>query len=548
MAEQAAVGAAIPAPEGGAGTNYLNAEKGVWSWLSTVDHKRIGVMFLVLVLAGFLLGGLFAMALRLELLTPEETVMGRLAYNRSFTLHGVVMVWLFMIPAIPSAFGNFLVPLMIGARDVAFPRLNLASVYVFAAGAVMTLWALVEGAADTGWTFYTPYSTTTPTSVLPVLLGVFIIGFSTIMTGLNFIATVHTLRAPGLNWMKLPLFVWAVYGTSIIQVLATPVLGMVLLLVLVERAAGIGLFDPTRGGDPILFQHLFWFYSHPAVYIMVLPAMGVISESVCAFSRKNAFSYRMIVYSTLGIAFVGFFTWGHHMFVSGQSTFGAGTFGVLSMLVAIFTAIKIFSWLGTMYRGSLELGAPLVYVLGFMFFLFFGGMIGVAYATTSLNVHWHDTYSVVAHFHFIMVGAVLMAFLAALHYWFPKFFGRMYPRALGTGTAMLIVFGFIATFVPQFLLGNLGMPRRYADYPAHFQSLHVASTTGASLLAFGFLTIAGYLGWSLKRGAVAGSNPWGSRGYEWLSASPPPAHNFHEVPVFTSGPHTYAEPEVPRAA
>ncbi|XXF78115.1 cbb3-type cytochrome c oxidase subunit I [Myxococcaceae bacterium GXIMD 01537] len=528
--------------------SYLTEGRTLWSWLTTRDHKRIGVMFLVLVLVGFLLGGIFAMVVRLELLTPEETLISRVAYNRAFTLHGVVMVWLFMIPAIPSAFGNFLVPLMIGARDVAFPRLNLASVYLYVAGAAMTLWAMVEGGADTGWTFYTPYSTTTAAAVLPVLLGVFVIGFSTILTGLNFIATVHTLRAPGLPWMKLPLFVWAVYGTSIIQVLATPVLGMVLLLVLVERVGGLGLFDPARGGDPILFQHLFWFYSHPAVYIMVLPAMGVISEAVSAFSRKNAFSYRMIVYSTLGIAFVGFFTWGHHMFVSGQSTFGAGTFGVLSMLVAIFTAIKIFSWLGTMYRGSLLLSAPLIYVLGFMFFLFFGGMIGVAYATTSLNVHWHDTYSVVAHFHFIMVGAVLMAFLAGLHYWFPKMFGRMYPQALGRGTAVLIVFGFIATFVPQFLLGNLGMPRRYADYPAHFQSLHVASTTGASLLAFGFITIAVYLGLSLWRGERAGDNPWGSRGYEWLSASPPPPHNFSEPPAFGEGPHHYSEPEVHRAA
>jgi cytochrome c oxidase subunit 1 len=404
---------------------------------------------------------------------------------------------------------------------------------------------MVQGGADTGWTFYTPYSTATSTAVLPVLIGVFIIGFATILTGLNFIATVHTLRAPGLGWMRLPLFVWAIYGTSIIQVLATPVLGMVLLLVALERVAGAGLFDPARGGDPILFQHLFWFYSHPAVYIMVLPSMGVISEAVCAFSRKNAFSYRMIVYSTLGIAFVGFFTWGHHMFTSGESAFGVGAFGVMSMLVAIFTAIKIFSWLGTLYRGSIVAEAPLFYVLGFMFFLFFGGMIGVAYATTSLNLHWHDTYSVVAHFHFIMVGATLMAFLAALHYWFPKMFGRTYPGGVANGAALLVVFGFIATFVPQFLLGNMGMPRRYADYPPHFQSLHVASTAGASLLAFGFLAIAGYLGWSLRYGKLAGDNPWGSRGFEWLSQSPPPTHNFHTTPEYSTGPHQYSEPESP---
>jgi cytochrome c oxidase subunit I len=524
---------------------YLNHERTLWSWLTTRDHKRIGVMFLVLTTVALFIGGVSALAMRLELLGPEQVVMDRQTYNRFFTLHGVVMVWLFMIPAIPSGFGNFLVPLMIGARDVAFPRLNLASVYLYAIGAVMVLWSLIQGGADTGWTFYTPFSTATPTAVMPVLLGVFVVGFSTIVTGVNFIATVHSLRAPGMRWMKMPLFVWAVYGTSIIQVLATPVLGMVLLLVALERAAGSGIFDPERGGDPILYQHLFWFYSHPAVYIMVLPSMGVISEAVCAYARKNAFSYRMIVISTLGIAFVGFFTWGHHMFVSGQSTFGTGIFGVLSMLVAIFTAIKIFSWTGTLYKGSIELGAPLVYVLAFMFLLMFGGMTGVAFAVTSLNLHWHDTYFVVAHFHFIMVGATLMAFLAALHYWFPKLFGKVYPRGMAVSTAVLIFFGFVATFLPQFWLGNLGMPRRYADYPEHFQALHVASSAGASLLGFGFLIIAGYLGWSLKWGAASGRNPWGSRGYEWMTDSPPSPHNFHQVPSYPQGPHEYSAPEEP---
>ncbi|QSQ23709.1 cytochrome c oxidase subunit I [Pyxidicoccus parkwayensis] len=525
--------------------HYLNSERGLWSWLTTHDHKRIGVMFLATLLCTFLLGGVYALALRVELLTPGETVMGRLAYNRAFTLHGVIMVWLFLIPSIPTSFGNFLVPLMIGARDVAFPRLNLASFYIFILGAVMTVWAILQGGVDTGWTFYTPFSTATGTDVMPVLLGVFVVGFSTILTGLNFITTVHTMRAPGVGWMKLPLFVWAIYGTSIIQVLATPVLGMVLVLVALERVAGVGLFDPARGGDPLLYQHLFWFYSHPAVYIMILPGMGVISETVSVFSRKNPFSYRVLVWSTAGIAFVGFLTWGHHMFVSGQSALGAGTFSILSMLVAIFTALKIFTWLSTMYRGSIWFSAPFTYVLGFIFLLFFGGMSGVAVAVTSADIHWHDTYFVVAHFHFIMVGASLMAFLGGLHYWFPKMFGRRYPEALGVGTAVLIIFGFIATFLPQFLLGNMGMPRRYADYPERFQSLHVASTAGASLLGFGFLIVAIYLGWSLRHGRVAGRNPWGSRGYEWLSESPPPESNFHEPPSFSHRPHDYAEPENP---
>jgi cytochrome c oxidase subunit 1 len=519
--------------------DYLQASHGPASWLLTTDHKRIGVMYLVLVLTSFLLGGVFAMLLRLELLTPGQTLMSRLAYNRMFTLHGVVMVWLFLIPSIPSAFGNFLLPLMIGARDVAFPRLNLFSVYIYVVGAVLALWGMVHGGADTGWTFYTPYSTTTGTALLPVLLGVFVIGFSTIVTGLNFIVTVHTLRAPGLKWMRLPLFVWTIYGTAIIQVIATPVLGMVLALVMLDRTLGLGLFDPARGGDPVLYQHLFWFYSHPAVYIMILPGMGVVSEAVSAFSRKSSFSYPMIVVSTVGIAFVGFLTWGHHMFVAGQSSFGAVTFSVLSMFVAIFTAIKIFTWVGTMYRGSIQPAAPFVYVLGFILLLFFGGMTGVAVAVTSTDLHWHDTYFVVAHFHFVMVGGSLMAFLAALHYWFPKMFGRRYPEGFGVATAVLIIFGFFATFVPQFLLGNMGMPRRYADYPPEFQPLHVASTTGASLLALGFVITAGYLAWSLRHGPVSEQNPWASTGYEWLSPTPPPEHNFLFPPRFPLPPHTY---------
>ena len=526
-------------------TNYLTDGTTIRSWLLTKDHKRIGVMFLVLTLIAFLLGGIFALLLRIELLTPGPTIMDALTYNRLFTLHGIVMIFLFMIPAIPSAFGNFFLPIMLGAKDVAFPRLNLATIYIYLIGASLALWGMIHGGADTGWTFYTPYSTTTPTKIVPILLGVFILGFASIFTGLNFIVTVHTLRAPGMTWMRMPLFVWSIYGTSIIQVLATPVLGLVTLLTAAEHFFGFGLFDPARGGDPVMFQHLFWFYSHPAVYIMVLPSMGVISEVICAFSRKNMFGYKMVAFSSLGIAFVGFFTWGHHMFTAGQSTFDAGAFGVLSMLVAIFTAIKIFTWTSTLYQGSIVVTGPFVYLSGFLFFLMFGGMTGVALATTALDLHWHDTYFVVAHFHFIMVGASIMGFLGGLHYWFPKMFGRTYPEGIAIGTAVLIVFGFIATFLPQFLLGNMGMPRRYYDYPEHFQSLHVASTAGASLLGFGFLIIFGYLAWSLRYGPVATQNPWDSRGYEWMTETPPPKHNFHEVPDYTHPPHDYSAPDVP---
>ncbi len=522
-----------------AAPNYLHDGTTVMSWLNTRDHKRVGVMFLVSVIFFFLIGGIFALLLRFKLLEPGPFFVDAIGYNRLFTLHGIVMIFLFLIPSIPSAFGNFVLPLMLGARDVAFPRLNLASFYLYLAGAVLAIWAMVHGGTDTGWTFYTPYSSTTATQVFPVLLAVFIIGFSSILTGLNFIVTVHTLRAPGLNWMKLPLFVWGIYGTSVIQILATPVLSITVLVVAVERVGGFGLFDPARGGDPVLFQHMFWFYSHPAVYIMILPAMGVISETVCAFSRKNPFGYKAIAMSSLGIAFVGFFTWGHHMFVAGQSTFNAGAFGILSMFVGVFTAIKVFNWVGTMYRGAISFKTPFAYICGFLYFLVFGGMTGVALATTSLDIHWHDTYFVVAHFHFIMVGASVMGFLAALHYWFPKMFGKMYPEGWGLVAASLIILGFNATFIPQFLLGNFGMPRRYYQYPEHFQALHVASTAGATLLGFGFLIIFIYLVIALKWGSPSESNPWRSKGFEWLTASPPPTHNFDEIPTITQMPHDY---------
>jgi cytochrome c oxidase subunit 1 len=520
---------------------YVNQDERIRSWLLTTDHKRVGILFLVTTALMMALGGAFALVLRIEHLTPERTIVDALAYNRLFTMHGVVMVFLFMIPAIPGSFGNFLVPIMIGAKDVAFPRLNLASFYFYFVGAVVVLFAMQAGGLDTGWTFYTPYSVQSPAAVVPTLIGLFIVGWSSILTGLNFIVTVHTMRAKGMGWMQMPLFVWSIYGTSIIQVLATPVLGLAVSLVAIDHGLNWGLFDPARGGDPVLFQHLFWFYSHPAVYIMILPAMGVVSDVVCTFCRKNPFSYRAIAYSTLGIAFVGFLTWGHHMFVAGLSTFDAGAFGILSMLVGIFSAIKVFTWVGTMYRGSIAFKTPLLYVFTFLFLFVFGGMTGIAVATTSLDVHWHDTYFVVAHFHFIMVGGTLTAYLAGLHYWFPKITGKIYSERWGLLAAALVSAGFFVTFFPQFLLGNAGMPRRYYDYPPEYQTLHVISTVGSWVLAAGMLITLGYLLWALKSGKRAGNNPWGSASYEWLTRSPPPPHNFDDTPVFTTDPYDYTE-------
>jgi cytochrome c oxidase subunit 1 len=536
-AASGSVPAAIaPAP---IGPSWLD-DRSLRSWLAPTDHKRIGVLFLVGTTVFLLLGGVFALLLRAELLTPETDFLPPDQYNRLFTMHGVIMVWLFMIPAIPSGFGNFLVPLMIGAHDVAFPRINLASWYVYVLGGVLVLGGLFLGAADTGWTFYTPYSTTSPSQVAPVVIGIFVLGISSILSGINFIVTTHTLRAEGVTWFRIPLFVWTIYGTALIQVAATPVLAMALALVGVDHVLGWGVFDPSRGGDPILFQHLFWFYSHPAVYIMVLPGMGVVSEVVCTFAHRNPTSYTLLAVSSLGIAGVGFLTWGHHMFVSGMSAFDAGAFGALSMLVSIFSAIKVFTWTGTLWRGNIVVATPLLYVLAFLYLFMFGGMTGVAVATSSLDVHWHDTYFVVAHFHFIMVGGTLTAFLAAAHYWFPKITGRMYPERWGLVAASLVFAGFNLTFVPQFLLGNAGMPRRYATYPAEFQGLNVVSTVGSWVLGLAVVVPLVYLTWSMFRGRPAPPNPWGSRSFEWRSPTPPPPTNFPpEGPRWAIGPYDY---------
>jgi cytochrome c oxidase subunit 1 len=522
--------------------NYLDVTTTVKSWALTTDHKRIGVLYFVSTILALGLGGAFALVMRTEHLTPTRTIIDAETYDRMFTMHGIVMVWLFMIPSIPAAFGNFMLPIMIGAKDVAFPRLNLASYYIYLAGSFWVLLALWIGGVDTGWTFYVPYSAHSPSAVVPTVLGIFILGWSTILTGVNFIVTTHTMRARGLGWFRLPLFVWAMYGTSIIQVLATPVLAISVAIVGIDHWFDWGLFDPARGGDPVLYQHLFWFYSHPAVYIMILPAMGVISEVVATFSHKNPYSYKAIAYSTLGIAFVGFLTWGHHMFVAGISVFDAGVFGILSMFVAIFSAIKVFTWVLTMRRGSIVVRTPLLYFFAFLFLFVFGGMTGVAVATQSLDVHWHDTYFVVAHFHFIMVGGTLTAWLAAVHYWFPKMTGRMYPERWGFLSAALIFAGFFMTFFPQFLLGNAGMPRRYYDYDPSFQPLHVISTVGSWILGAGMSFTLGYLIVALFTGERAPANPWDSRSYEWLTPSPPPPHNFTEEPVFELGPYDYSAP------
>jgi cytochrome c oxidase subunit 1 len=534
----------VEAPDAGR-LNYLNADYGWKSWLLTTDHKRIALLYLVSISLMFFIGGAMAVGIRLELITPPGDLVQSETYNKLFTMHGIVMVFFFLIPSIPAVLGNFLIPIMIGAKDLAFPRLNLASWYIYMLGAAITMFAMVGGGVDTGWTFYTPYSTAFSNSAVVLAgLGIFITGFSSILTGLNFIVTIHKMRAPGLTWFRMPLFVWAHYATSIIQVLGTPVIAVTILMVAVERTFRLGLFDPSLGGDPILFQHLFWFYSHPAVYIMILPSMGVISELVTCFSRKRIFGYEVIAMSSMAIAVVGFLVWGHHMFVSGQSTYAGMVFSALSFLVAIPSAIKVFNWTATLFRGSISYDAPMIYAGGFIGLFTIGGLTGLFLAAMGLDVHVHDTYFVVAHFHYIMVGGAIMGYLGGLHFWWPKITGRLYHETWARVAAIMVFAGFNLTFFPQFVLGYLGMPRRYHAYPDEFQVLNVMSSAGASILGLGYLIPMVYLAWSMRYGRKAPNNPWAAQGLEWQTASPPSTANFDAPPVVPAEPYHYAASEV----
>lgn len=512
--------------------SYLVEPRGLRSWLLTRDHKRIGLMFLILISMAFALGATFGLLIRTELTLPGPTVVSTgHAYNRLFTLHGTIMIFLFILPSAPASFGNFVLPLMLGAKDVAFPRLNLASLYFYVFGMIFFLLVLALGGIDTGWTFYTPYSTRTAAPVILAVVGVFILGFSSIFTGINFLVTIHTMRPEGMTWLRMPLFLWAIYGTAVIQVLATPVLAITLLLLAVERTLGIGIFDPALGGDPVLFQHFFWFYSHPAVYIMILPAMGIVTEVIAVFSRKHIFGYKNIAYSSLAIALIGFLVWGHHMFVSGQSPLIGMIFSALTFAVAIPSAIKVFNWLATMYKGSITLAPPMCFSLMFIALFGIGGLTGLFLGALAVNVHVHDTAFVVAHFHYTILGGALMGFIAGLYYWWPKITGRMYNLVLGQITALIIFVGFNFTYFPQFIIGSRGMPRRYFDYTrlldAHpeFTFYQVLSTIGGYLFVSGLILVAFTLLRSLFVGAKAPANPWGAATLEWQCESPPPHEN-----------------------
>jgi cytochrome c oxidase subunit 1 len=532
--------------------NYLNATTGIWSWMSTVDHKRIGVMYLIAVSSAFFIGGMFALMIRLTLLTPSHKLFGKVlidadTYNRVFTLHGAIMVFLFIIPSIPGSLANFVLPLMLGAKDVAFPRLNLASFYLWLTGAALAVTSMIVGAVDTGWTFYTPYSTTTQNSVGIMTMAVFILGFSSIFTGLNFIATVHKLRAPGMGWFDMPLFVWGTYATAIIQVLATPVLGITMVLLALERVFNIGIFDPKIGGDPVLFQHFFWFYSHPAVYIMIVPGMAIISEIIPTFSRKTIFGYRAIAYSSVALALLGFLVWGHHMFVAGQSELATVVFSALTFLVAIPSGVKLFNWLATMYKGNISLETPMLYGISFLLLFAIGGLTGIFLGALSTDIHLTDTYFVVAHFHYVMMGGTVIAFIGGVHYWWPKITGRMYSEKWGRIACSLVFIGFNMTFLTQFFLGSKGMPRRYYNYLDQYQPLHAFSTFGSWVLGMGLFITAAYLLASLRKPMDAPDNPWGGTTMEWLTSSPPIEHNFEDQPVLEHEPYDY-RPKVKKHA
>jgi cytochrome c oxidase subunit I len=521
--------------------HYINTDYGWKSWLFTLDHKRICILYLISITVMFALGGFGAMMVRLNLLSPDGAIVRPQTYNRMFSMHGVVMVFFFLVPSIPATLGNFLVPMMIGAKDLAFPKLNLLSWYLFVVGALIAICAMVFGGIDTGWTFYAPLSTRySYDQVALTIVGIFLAGFSSILTGLNFIVTIHKMRAPGLTWFRLPLFIWSHYATSLIQVVGTPVLAITLLALAADHLFRVGIFDPKLGGDPVLMQHMFWFYSHPAVYIMILPGMAVVSEIIACFARKPVFGYKLVAFSSMAIAIISFLVWGHHMFTTSQSPYAGMVFSFLSFVVAIPSAIKVFNWTATLHKGSIRMDTPMIYVLGFIGLFTIGGLTGLHLASMGTDLHLQDTYFVVAHFHYIMVGGAIMAYLAGTHFWWPKMTGRMYPEGWGRTAAIVLFLGFNMTFLPQFVMGSQGMPRRYATYAPEFQLMHQMSTAGASIMAFGFMLPFFYLVWSLKYGAVAGPNPFKATGLEWQTTSPPPTFNFDRTPIVTHGPYAYS--------
>ena len=525
---------------------YKGKYKGLLGWILSTDHKRIGILYMISILSFFMVGVTFGFLMRLELIAPGRTIMGPQTYNSFFTLHGVIMIFLFVVPGIPAIFGNFFLPILIGAKDVSFPRLNLLSWYLYVIGGTLAILSIIMpgGPADTGWTFYIPYSVRTGTNVMFALFAAFVLGFSSILTGVNFVTTVHRLRAPGMSWFKMPLSVWSFYATAWVQVLATPIIGITLLLVAIERVFGVGLFDPALGGDPVLYQHLFWIYSHPAVYIMILPAMGIVSEIIPVFAHRTIFGYKFIAMSSIAIALFGSLVWAHHMFTAGMSDTGQFIFSLLTMVVAIPSAIKVFNWTATLYKGSIELSTPMLFVLAFIFQFSIGGLTGIMQGVLSIDIMVHDTSFIVAHFHYVMFGGTGFGLFAALHYWFPKMFGKMYNEKVSKTAFWTLFVGFNTLYFPMFIMGWLGMPRRYYDYLPEFHIYHLISTIGSWILVSAILLMFGNLIKALFSGRkVTEKNVWGGETLEWTVDTPPIHENFVEIPTVHEAPYEYKDNE-----
>ena len=523
-------------------SNFFQVAKGIRSWIFTLDHKRIALLYFYSISLFFLAGVLLGVLMRIELFAPGKTIVEAHTYNQLFTLHGVIMIFLFIIPVVPAVFGNFFLPILLGTDDVAFPKVNLVSWYLYIAGGILALMTLLvgHGPADTGWTFYVPYSTRTGTNVTLAVFAAFVLGFSSILTGLNFIVTIHRRRCPGMTFFKMPLFVWGTYATAWVQLLATPIIGITLLMIAVERMFGIGLFDPNIGGDPLLYQHLFWIYSHPAVYIMILPAMGMISEMIPTFSHRTIFGYKAIAYSSIAIAFVGYFVWGHHMFTSGMSEAARVAFSLLTFIVAIPSAVKVFNWVATMYKGSIDVKPPFLFAMAFIFLFMIGGLTGLVQGALAANIFIHGTFFIVGHFHYVIFGGAGFAIFGALHYWFPKIWGRMYNFKWANVAFVFLFVGFNTLYFPMFILGLEGMPRRYYDYLPEFTTLNKISTIGSWILVTGLIIMIVNLVRGRRYGAPAPRNPWGGVTLEWQTTSPPPLLNFDKAPELSpNGPYDF---------
>ena len=514
----------------------------VRKYIFSIDHKIIGIQYMITGFVFLVLAGLLAEVIRVQLMHANGGFVSADTYNEVYSVHGSAMVWLVIIPLATGAFGNFVFPLQIGARDVAFPWLNMVSFWLFPPAGLLLFGSFLLGAPAAGWTEYPPMSLQGAPGTSMWCAAIFLVGISSTMTGLNFLVTLIKMRAPGMTFTRMPLFCWAQFATAPMSMIATTALAAALAALFMERQFGVPFFDPTKGGSPILWQHMFWFYSHPAVYIMILPIFGIISEVFPTFARKPIFGYKMIAFSSVSIALLSFMVWAHHMFTSGLAPFLQLPFMILTMLIAIPTGIKIFSWVATLWEGKIHYTTAMLFAIGFIATFTFGGITGVFLSAVPFDLHAHGTYFIVAHLHYVLVGGSLMGILSGVYYWYPKMTGRLMNDKLGHWTFWLFFIGFNGTFLPMHMLGLLGMPRRVATYDPQFQTWNQIESGFSFVMTFALLLFFANILWSLRRGKKAGSNPWGARTLEWQLPSPPHYYNFKHIPTVFSTPYDFAEP------